>query len=78
MALLSQIRRAHRAKLRGVPDGPTGLQIAARLPSLEELVDIVMELDPDISEAEALRIASVAREAMLDTLEELLTDAEDG
>jgi len=41
-------------------------------------MDIVMELDPDISEAEALRIASVAREAMLDTLEELLTDAEDG
>lgn len=76
--LLSQIRREHHAKLRGVPDGSTGHPIAARLSRLEELVDIVMELDPDASKAEALRIASVGREAMLDTLGELIADAEDG
>ena len=78
MTLMDAIARAHRAKKRVGPDGPTGLAIAARLPSLEERADAIVELDRDVSEAQALEVASVGRRVMLDTLEELLTEAGPG
>ena len=73
MTLLNQIRRAHAAKLRGGPDGPTGLVIAALLPTVEELADKVMDIDPEATEAEAQEFAHHAREAALEVLERELT-----
>ena len=65
------------AKMRGGPDGPTGLMIAAALPSCEGLADRFRRHDPTLTEAEALEEDAAAREAALDVLEKVLTE-EDG
>lgn len=80
MTLLDQIRRAHEAKKRGGPDGPTGLALAALLPSAEEIADRLLEGDRDLTHAEALEEGFAAREAALEVMQELLTNTaeEDG
>ena len=71
--LLDDIKRARDAMHRGGPDGETGLVIASLIPSAWELADKIIERDPDTTEAEALEMGAVAREAILDTLERELT-----
>lgn len=81
MSLMTAIRRAHAGELRGGPDGPAGLAMAARLPATEEIVDRIMELDLDTDEATALEMGALVCETMLDVLEEELTGSaaeEDG
>jgi len=51
--------------------------IASLIPSVEELADRVMEIDPDTDEATALEMGVVARETILGTLEETLTTKEE-
>lgn len=74
---MGAIRRATEAKRRGGPDGPTGLAIAAMLPSVEELGDRLQrmagEAGEEMGEAEALAVAHEVRQTMLDTLEKALT-----
>lgn len=78
MSLLDDIARARAAMRSGGPDEPTGLALAAMLPSVEELADKIMVLDPDMDEAEALELGLVAREAALNALEEVLITRKEG
>jgi len=77
MTLLDDIKRARDAMHRGGPSGHDGLVIASLIPSVEELADRVMEIDPDTDEATALEMGVVARETILGTLEETLTTKEE-
>ena len=70
MTLMDQIRRAQAAK--------DELLIAALLPTVEELADKTMEIDPEATEAEALEFGAHAREAALEVLEQHLTGRSSG
>ena len=74
---MKDLGRAYEVHLRGGPDGPTGLLLAAHLPSVEEIADTILSRGLEDNEADALEAASELREGFLETLARLLAGEAD-